>query len=236
MILPILVVRHCLEENLGSWQDVFVQEKIPFTYRDIYRGESLPERLQAYSGVILLGGFMGVYEEDRYAFLKDELVWVEKVLKAQKPLLGICLGSQVIARVLGAGVYRGYTGPEIGWKPVSLTEAGRSDPVLKALPEKFVPVHWHGDTFDLPSGAALLASSERYIHQAFRYGRSTYGIQFHVEANESLIHFWLKEDTESIEKANETKTQILEDTAEHLPGLKILAKKLWTTIKPIFQS
>lgn len=230
MNLPVLVVRHHLEENLGSWEEIFVRDGIPFTYRDVYRGEMLPGRLEAYSGVIVLGGLMGVYEQDSYPFLKDELKWLETVIKAGKPLVGICLGSQLIARVLGAGVYKGYSGPEIGWKPVVLTEEGKTDPLFFGFPPSFTPVHWHGDTFDLPIGATLLASSEMYPHQAFRYGNSTFAVQFHVEATEKLIDFWLRESESLLKNKSEEKESIVRDTAKHVPELKQLSEKLWTNL------
>ena len=233
MDLPILVVRHHLEETLGSWEDVFLREGVPFTYRDVYRGEMLPGRLEAYSGIIVLGGFMGVYEQNSYPFLKDELKWLETVVKAEKPLVGICLGSQLIARVLGAGVYKGYSGPEIGWKSVTLTAEGKVDPLFRGFPASFIPIHWHADTFDLPIGTTLLALSEMYPHQAFRYGNSTFAVQFHVEATEKLIDFWLQESKSRLEKGAEAKEEILRDTINYLPELNRLSEKLWSNLKNI---
>ena len=231
MNLPILVVRHHIEETLGSWENVFLREGVPFTYRDVYRGEILPGRLEAYRGIIVLGGFMGVYEQDSYPFLKDELKWLETVVKAEKPLVGICLGSQLIARVLGAGVYKGYSGPEIGWKPVTLTAQGKADPLFKGFPPSFTPVHWHGDTFDLPIGATLLASSDMYPHQAFCYGDFTLAIQFHVEATGKLIRFWLRESESRLKKRIEEKEKILRETTKHLPELNRLSEKLWSNVE-----
>lgn len=231
MNLPILVVRHHLEETLGNWETIFLRDGVPFTYRDVYRGEILPGRLEAYSGVIVLGGFMGVYEQEAYPFLKDELEWLETVVKSEKPLVGICLGSQLIARVLGAGVYKGYSGPEIGWKPVALTAEGKMDSLFSGFPSNFTSIHWHADTFDLPIGSTLLASSEMYPHQAFRYGDFALAIQFHVEANEKLIHYWLRESESMLENGAKDREAILRDTRDYLPQLKQLSELLWSNIK-----
>ncbi len=234
MKLPLLVVRHHFEENLGALERIFIERGIPFTYRDVFRYEMLPGRLNAYSGFIVLGGFMGVYEQEEYPFLKDELNWLTGVLDAGKPVLGICLGSQLVASALGARVFRGEAGPEIGWKPVHLTEEGKADPVFKNVPEAFVPIHWHGDTFDLPAGAKMLASSEMYPHQAFRYGENAYGFQFHFEANQKLIDYWMKTDPETMEKAGVSAEPLQADTAKYLPALENLAEQIWQNLEPIF--
>ncbi len=234
MKLPVLVVRHHLEENLGSLEKIFIERGIPFTYRDVFRQEMLPLRLNAYSGFIVLGGFMGVYEQDEYPFLKEEITWLSTVLEAKKPVLGICLGSQLVAKALGARVYRGEAGPEIGWKSVHLTESGKTDPVFQNIPEAFVPIQWHGDTFDLPSGVKLLASSEMYPHQAFRFGEKVYAFQFHFEANQRLVDYWMESDPETMEKAGVSAEALRADTLKYLPELEGLARQIWQNLEPVF--
>ncbi len=234
MKLPLLVVRHHLEENLGSLEKIFIDRGIPFTYRDVARGELLPARLEAYSGFLVLGGFMGVYQQDEYPFLHEELNWLARVLKAERPVLGICLGSQLITQALGARVFKGEKGPEIGWKPVRLTEAGQKDRLFKNVPETFVPIHWHGDTFDLPTGAELLASSEMYPHQAFRAGKSVYAVQFHFEANEKLIEYWARVDQTTLQKAGLTPEGLREESRKFLPKLEKLALQIWQNLEPLF--
>ncbi|MDB5789067.1 glutamine amidotransferase [Caballeronia mineralivorans] len=138
--------------------------------------------------LIVLGGPIGVYQDDQYPFLTDEIAVVRARLAAGMPVLGICLGAQIMATALGANVYPGANGKEIGWSALQLTPAGLDSP-LKALADGPV-LHWHGDTFDLPKGAQLLASSARYERQAFSYGNHGLALQFHLEASASGLERW----------------------------------------------
>jgi GMP synthase (glutamine-hydrolysing) len=137
----------------------------------------------------VLGGPIGAYEADLYPFLATELRILEARLRAGRPTLGICLGAQVMAAALGA---RDYPLPrkEIGWAPVTLTAEGRAS-MLRHVDGDVPVLHWHGDTFDLPEGATLLASTETCPHQAFQWGPSALGLQFHLEVVASEIERWL---------------------------------------------
>jgi GMP synthase (glutamine-hydrolysing) len=108
------------------------------------------------------------------------------------------------------------------------------DPVFRAVPNPFVAMHWHGDTFDLPAGAELLASSEQYPNQAFRYGKNVYAFQFHVEANQRLIDTWAETDPGTLEKAGITREALRKDTAHYLPDLIALNRQIWQNLEPIF--
>jgi len=147
----------------------------------------LPASLAGYGGIVVMGGTMGVYEADRHPFLSQEIRLLREALDHDVPALGVCLGSQLLAAAGGARVYRGDPGPEVGWLPVTRLA---DDPWLAGWPRSFEPLSWHADTFDLPTGARHLASSERYPHQAFRLG-SGLGLQFHVEATADLAREWL---------------------------------------------
>ena len=138
--------------------------------------------------LVVLGGPIGAYEEELYPFLADELRVIERRLAAGRPVLGICLGSQLMARALGARVYPG-TGKEIGWAPLQLTAAGR-DSCLAPLGGGAPVLHWHGDTFDLPKGASLLASTPRYKNQAFAWQRHGLALQCHIEATAAGLERW----------------------------------------------
>jgi GMP synthase (glutamine-hydrolysing) len=127
-----------------------------------------------------MGGPMGVYEADRFPHLRAEIRLVERALWEGVPVLGVCLGSQLVAATLGGAVTRAAR-PEIGWHEVRLRDAAQDDPLWADCPPSFVPLHWHGDVFELPSGAVALASSEQTEHQAFRFGDRTWGLLFHLE-------------------------------------------------------
>jgi GMP synthase-like glutamine amidotransferase len=148
----------------------------------IFAGEQAPDP-RLYDLVIVYGGYMSAYDDARNPWMIDELRFLERCLKADTPVLGICLGSQLLARVLGASVFKSPA-PEFGFKRLRLSEAGSADPVLGTIGDDlggFLAIQWHDDAWDLPVGARLLASSEAWPNQAFRYGSDTLAIQFHLE-------------------------------------------------------
>lgn len=149
-------------------------------------GDRLPP-VEGLVGAVVMGGPMNVDEVDRYPGLREERRWLESALGAGLPLLGVCLGSQLIARALGAPVRRGEA-PEIGWAPVRIHAS--DDPVVGGLAPATHVLHWHGDVFDTPPGAVSLASSELAPCQAFRHGRA-WGLLFHAEADAALVETWL---------------------------------------------
>lgn len=181
--MPILVLRHEPFEHLGHFAEVLEKNRVEYRYHDL--GEPLPR--EQHTGLIIMGGPMSA--NDNLPGLRDELALIENALVENVPMLGICLGSQLIAKALGAPVYRNAD-LEIGWEPVWLTEAARTDPLFDGIssPETFF--HWHGETFDLPAGAEWLAYSDKCRHQAYRYGRRVYGIQFHPEITAEMIEDW----------------------------------------------
>jgi GMP synthase (glutamine-hydrolysing) len=136
--------------------------------------------------LILMGGYMSVYEEDQYPWLVDEKELVRQAIGVGKAVLGVCLGAQLIARALGAEVRRNRY-REIGWFPVTLTPGGERSALLDGWPKTFEAFHWHGDAFDLPAGAVKLAESEACANQAFLYGDRTVALQFHVETTAGSV-------------------------------------------------
>ncbi|HMJ14265.1 MAG TPA: gamma-glutamyl-gamma-aminobutyrate hydrolase family protein [Polyangiaceae bacterium] len=149
------------------------------------RGMSVPHSLAGFSGLVVMGGPMGVYETEKYPHLRDELTLLEDALARRAPVLGICLGSQLLAAALGARV-QPSGGTELGWLDVELSDAGWDDPAFAGCPPLFRPLHWHGDVFDLPAGAVSLARSDRTQHQAFRAERAL-GLLFHLEVQPAQV-------------------------------------------------
>ncbi len=162
--------------------------------------------------LIVLGGPIGVYETDSYPFLAQETAIVGERLARGLPTLGICLGAQLMAAALGAPVYpSGFK--EIGWKPVRLTEAGRASCLAPLAGGGIAVLHWHGDTFDLPDGAAHLASSNLCANQAFSYGANALGLQFHIETGAAALESWLVGHAVEIAGAGVSAAGLREDAA-----------------------
>ncbi|HKW52087.1 MAG TPA: glutamine amidotransferase [Stellaceae bacterium] len=187
--MPLAVaIRHVAFEDLGSFAAVLECRGWAVSYRDATVDDLADAAVMAADLLIVLGGPIGAYEEALYPFLVDELHVIEQRLAAGRPVLGICLGSQLMARALGARVYPG-SGKEIGWAPLQLTEAGRAS-CLASLGEGTPVLHWHGDTFDLPQGAGLLASTPRYRNQAFAWERHGLSLQCHIEVDALGLERW----------------------------------------------
>ncbi len=186
----VLVFRHVPHEHLGLLAGTFRQAGLSYEYLDVWKHPLSfppPHRVRA---LVVMGGPMGVYERDRYPFLSREIACIQNILAAGKPVLGICLGSQLMAAALGARVRKNRR-REIGWYPVELTEAGRTDPLFRGGPWRPWVFQWHGDTFDLPDGARRLASSPLCRNQAFRWGQNAYALQFHPEVDRAMVREWM---------------------------------------------
>lgn len=186
--LRVLVLQHISCEPPGAFADVLSERGAEVVPVELDEGESLPD-WRDFDHIIAMGGPMSVNDDDRLPWLADEKRFVNEAVRAGKPFWGTCLGSQLLAASLGGRVYAGPQ-PEIGLLPVQLTAAARSDPLFKDLPAELTTFQWHGDTFDLPAGAVLLASSPRYPNQAFRWGDRAYAVQFHLEVSVGMAREW----------------------------------------------
>jgi GMP synthase (glutamine-hydrolysing) len=183
--LRVLGLQHIACEHPGA----FLEEIDDYVPVELDEGEPLPDR-RDFDAIIAMGGPMSVNDEADHPWLAAEKPFVREAVEAGVPFLGVCLGSQLLAAALGARVHPNPAGAEVGLLPVERTAAGRADPVLGALSEPLVTLQWHGDTFDLPDGAELLATSPLARNQAFRVGRRAYGVQFHVEVTEDQVAQW----------------------------------------------
>ena len=183
----LIAIRHVPFEDLDSFAAPLAARGYAIAYREAPVDDLAAPELAAADLLVVLGGPIGAYEESLYPFLKAELSLIESRLKEGRPVLGMCLGAQLMARAAGARVYPGKK--ELGWAPLQLTEAGQRSP-LRFIDSAMKVLHWHGDTFDLPVGAALLASTERTPHQAFALGRHALALQFHIEASAEGLERW----------------------------------------------
>ena len=186
----ILVCQHVAFEILGTLNPLFKSYGFRIRYVNFGREPEVRPSLDHYHGLVLLGGPMSACDDVNHPHLVTEIELVREGIDRGLPVLGICLGAQLMARALGAEV-RPNPAPEIGWYEVSLTEDGRRDPVFAHFGERERIFQWHGDTFDIPDGGVHLASSTTCHHQAFRYGDRAYALQFHLEVDPPLIERWL---------------------------------------------
>lgn len=184
---------HCLQhaagEGIGKIGDWIRERGHALSESLLYKPDCTLPEVDALDFLVIMGGGMNVYEYRNHPWLRDEKRFIERAIKGGKPVLGICLGAQLIADVLGARVYQNAEF-EIGWFPVRFNEAARSHPLFEKFPRELTPLHWHGDTFDCPGGAVHLADSEGCRNQAFSVGSKIVGLQFHLEVrHEDVVAF-----------------------------------------------
>ena len=185
----VLAIRHVPFEHLGRISDSLAANGIAWEYADLYEGVQADVR--GANGLILMGGPMSA--NDDLPYIRCELELIAEAAPLGMPILGVCLGSQLIAKALGSRVYKNPV-KEIGWYPIHWTEAAARDSLHKGLSGSDTVFHWHGDTFDLPAGAELLASSDACRNQAYRIGSNIYGLQYHLEVTPAMIADWIEQD------------------------------------------
>ena len=236
---PVAVIRHIGVEGLGTIENVLADKHIACTSIDTGK-DNFPDDVADYRALIILGGPMGVYEQDKYPFIEKELLLIRKAHDAKLPVIGICLGSQMIAQALGGRVYKGKT-KEIGWYDIHFTVQASHDDLFasvdafKSYPATMKVFQWHGDTFDLPGGAVVLAGSKLYANQAFRI-ETVYGLQFHLEVREADIAAWIhayKAELDAM-KTDIDVARILEDTKKYIGLLNETSLKVFTAFTGLF--
>jgi GMP synthase (glutamine-hydrolysing) len=184
---PLLVLQHIGCEPPAAYEDELRAWKVELVRVRLDLGEPLPN-WRRYAGIVAMGGPMGAYEDERLPWLRSEKRLIGDAVRAGLPYWGVCLGAQLLAASLDAPVFAGDQA-EVGMLPVILTPAAATDPVFSVLPAQFAALQWHGDTYELPAGAAHLARSGAYKQQAFRFQRA-YGLQFHLEVDAALASEW----------------------------------------------
>jgi len=231
----LLVFQHVAYEILGTFHPLLKASGFRLRYANFGRHPDLQVDVSGYDGLVILGGPMGVYEANQYPHLKVEMAAIQAAFKAEIPVLGICLGAQLIASALGAKVERKAC-REVGWCDLSLTEAGRKDALLGQLQPTEKIFQWHQDGFDLPSGAESLATSSVCPHQAFRFGDRIYGFQFHLEVDEPAIERWLNWPAhDEWLDAGRLATKIRSETPTHIGRLTDLSGKVFSKFIDLFE-
>ena len=230
-----IVLQHTPTEGPERLAVLLGQRGIAYEVRALHRGDPVPPALGPEELLIVMGGPMGVADagSPRYPFLAPEIELLRRLVRADAAVLGICLGSQLLAAAAGAAVYpntrvgpdgRPQPAREVGWGPVDLLGVDR-ERVLAGLRASELVLHWHGDTFDLPAGAVHLASTPVCRHQAFRLGRRQFGLQFHCELERETVATWVREDADYVRAANgpDGGARILADT-----------DRLYATTRPVW--
>jgi GMP synthase (glutamine-hydrolysing) len=221
-----LAIRHVHFEDCGTLEDVLTERGYVIKYVDVGRHSLSDVELDDVDLFIGLGGPVAVYDAPRYPWIRDELSLFERCVALNKPMLAICLGAQMLAHVLGARVYPAPV-KELGWKPLALTPAGRHSVVAPLGGESTSMLHWHGDTFDLPSGAELLASTPEVTNQIFSWRRAL-ALQCHPELKAGDFERWLIGHVCEIDSVPGVRVeQLRQDTAEHAAALAQAARQMF---------
>ncbi len=221
----VLILQHQVGEGPGTILDEIKKSgHVPHLLR-IDQGEDIPHSIGNWAGIVVMGGTMGVYDQDKLPHLKKEMALLKLFLKEDRPILGICLGAQLLAAAVGAEVKPGMK--EIGWFGVRKMPDAFKDPVLRRLPENFPALMWHGDHFALPQGAAHLLSTDRCSCAGFRQGKKAYGLVPHLEMSAAMVDEMVTSSRKELAAAGVEPAQILEDTSEHAAPVEELARVMW---------
>ena len=227
----VLVIQHVAHEGLGMFAEPLTQAGCVVTTLNAANPDTIWPLADEVQGIVIMGGPMAVYERHRHPCLIKELHFLRNALQQEVPVLGICLGAQLIAHALGAQVTKNPQ-QEIGWYPLTKAPGAASDPLLAAFAATETVFQWHGDTFTLPRESVQLASSPLCAQQAFRYRDNVYGLQFHVEVTDTMIQEWLDEPGNARELSGVRDSidpaAIRRASSQHLPRLHTLAHHVAT--------
>ncbi len=235
--MKILVFQHVAHEILGTLNPTLKDAGFRIRYVNFGRHPDAVPEVERYHGLVVLGGPMNVDQTDAYPHLDTEVKAIEVALRREIPILGICLGAQLLAKALGATVSPSPV-KEIGWYDVAPTGEAGGDPLLGHLENSEQIFQWHGDTFSVPHGARHLARADGCPNQAFRYGESAYGFQFHMEVDEPLIERWLHVPDHVRElhalKGDAGADEIRDDTTRYMNRLSEIADRTFRGFVELF--
>lgn len=222
----VIVLQHAACEPLGLIEDALAAGGLTLHRVQPEEGDPVPPEIGEAAGLVVLGGSMGVHDREQLPFLAEEVKLIKSAIAQNMPILGICLGAQLLAFALGAAVKQN-TQQEIGWHSVTLTDAAAADPLWRSLPKTWTGFHWHGDFFEIPPGAVSLASSVLTPCQVFRFGSAAYGFQFHLEVTETIVHDWTGEFAGELACEGLAAAPILAGISEHLPTMQAIAREVF---------
>jgi len=223
----ILIVQHIACETAGLIETVLTEAEFEYEYVRPFAGDRVPREVAGELGLVVMGGPMGVYETAAHTHLDDELVLIRDACRRALPVLGICLGSQLLAAALGAKVEPGER-KEIGWFDVTLRPAAAADALFSHASPSFKALHWHGDVFDLPPGAVPLASSRQTMHQAFRWGETAYGVLFHLESTPRLLDGMIATFTDEFRQEKISADLLRQASIEHFPPAQAIGRVVFS--------
>ncbi|HVF18884.1 MAG TPA: type 1 glutamine amidotransferase [Mycobacteriales bacterium] len=217
-----LVVEHLAEEGTGAFAEWLPAAGLDLAVHQVERDGPPPAIVDGYDALLVMGGSMGVPDAGTtHPGLHDDMALLRDAVARNIPVLGVCLGAQLLAAACGGAVIRGRVGPELGVRRVHLAPAAAADPLLGGLPPVVEAVQWHWDeVLALPPGATLLAGSPAYPHQAFRVGERAWGVQFHPEARPSMVERWARNDAAEVRAAGEDAAAHVADVAAAWPELR----------------
>jgi len=218
-----LVIQNCAAEGFGLYEQYLVDQRIEYEVFHAYLGDRFPH-LHQFDGFFVGGTPISAYEVSKHHFLRREWRYLKRIVKSNKPYLGICFGGQLLAELLGAEVRKNPC-MEIGIYEVKLTSRGKKDPLFDGFPDRFPVFHWHGDTFDIPTGAGLLVEGEECRNQAFRYERAV-ALQFHLEVTAQDASRWADAYGDELHQAHKEKGAIIAECKTREPEMKVLAYRL----------
>lgn len=236
----VAIIQHTAHEHPALIGRALLSQGIPFRVIHVYRHEPLPNPHDL-TGLISLGGPMGANDEDEHPWIAPEIHLLRDCVHQGLPVVGICLGGQMLAKSLGGRVERHST-KELGWLPIQLNPKGKDDPIFGAAGDDPVVYHWHGDTFFLPADAELFACSTACARQGYKIGSHVYGLQFHPEADHALVAEWLNSEGAAVEVASSLKTyglSTIQDPETQLRNASIyegLSAPIATAIASLFRS